>query len=306
MITRLSAIIIPVYNGEEFIATTLNSCLDQTLLAPIIVVDDQSSDKTINIVRDYQHKFPGRIKLSINKRRYGRVGCWNRCLEIFEALPYKYLKYVFAGDEILPDCIKEFEKAFSIDKNIGAVASAYEFVRPDGETSYSWHKEFQDRVITSQKATRFNLEQDGLLGAMVCHAYNKKFIKGMKFTEYLITKLDFDTILLSKSKAYYIGKVLSRFNLDSHRTFAKSISTWCNLEFSYVEARMLDQLKDMFTPIEYTQLKKQIVMNSIKNQYRFFGSKFLLDIIIATFLEIVQRFSVTYPRFWLKHVFKIG
>jgi len=295
---------IPVYNGEEFIARTLDSCLDQTLPTPIVIVDDQSSDKTVNIVRAYQRKFPGRIKLSLNNRRYGRVGCWNRCLELFEKLPYKYLKYVFAGDEILPDCIKECENAFSIDKNIGAVASAYAFIRPNGETSYSWHKEFQDRVISSREATRINLERDGLLGAMICHAYNKKFIKSMRFTEYLTTKLDFDTLLLAKSKAYYIGKVLSRFNLDSHRTFAKSISTWCNLEFAYVEAKLLEQLKAMFTPVEYIRLKKQIVKNSIKNQYQFFGSSFLLEIITSTFSEITHRFLVFYPRFWLKHVFK--
>lgn len=51
------SIIIPVYNGEAFIARCLNSALNQTIghdKYEIIVIDDCSSDHTVDIVKNYQ------------------------------------------------------------------------------------------------------------------------------------------------------------------------------------------------------------------------------------------------------------
>jgi glycosyltransferase involved in cell wall biosynthesis len=58
------SVVIPAYNSEKYIALTLESILDQDCLpAEIIVVNDQSSDSTVEIVRS----FGGSVKLlSIN------------------------------------------------------------------------------------------------------------------------------------------------------------------------------------------------------------------------------------------------
>jgi glycosyltransferase involved in cell wall biosynthesis len=46
--TQISfSVIIPVYNGEKFIAGAIQSCLQQTVLPDeIIVIDDASTDDT--------------------------------------------------------------------------------------------------------------------------------------------------------------------------------------------------------------------------------------------------------------------
>jgi len=52
-------IVIPAHNEEAFIALTLQSLVEQTLLpAKIVVVDDNSTDKTSEIVQDFALKFP--------------------------------------------------------------------------------------------------------------------------------------------------------------------------------------------------------------------------------------------------------
>lgn len=52
------SIIIPVYNVGEYIKECLDSILMQSYTdLQIIVVDDESSDNTINIVKDYENKF---------------------------------------------------------------------------------------------------------------------------------------------------------------------------------------------------------------------------------------------------------
>lgn len=52
-------IIIPAYNEEAFIALTLQSLVAQTVLpSKIVVVNDNSSDKTAEIVASFSEKFP--------------------------------------------------------------------------------------------------------------------------------------------------------------------------------------------------------------------------------------------------------
>lgn len=52
-------IVIPAHNEEAFIALTLQSLAEQTLLpAKVVVVDDNSTDKTSEIVQEFAAKYP--------------------------------------------------------------------------------------------------------------------------------------------------------------------------------------------------------------------------------------------------------
>ena len=56
---KLISIIVPAYNEEAFMALTLQSLVAQTVLpSKIIVVNDNSSDKTAEIVTSFSEKFP--------------------------------------------------------------------------------------------------------------------------------------------------------------------------------------------------------------------------------------------------------
>lgn len=52
-------IIIPTYNEERFISLTLQSLVEQTILpSKIVVVNDNSTDKTPEIISDFANKYP--------------------------------------------------------------------------------------------------------------------------------------------------------------------------------------------------------------------------------------------------------
>ena len=52
-------IVIPTYNEEQFIALTLQSLADQTVLpTKVVVVNDNSTDRTPDIVLDFVEKHP--------------------------------------------------------------------------------------------------------------------------------------------------------------------------------------------------------------------------------------------------------
>jgi len=89
------SIIIPTYNGEKYIRETIESCLSQSYNnIEIIVVDDGSTDGTVDILRSYGNK----ISLTINKTNQGIVKNLNN---ITLGLKSKY--FIFLGhDDILP------------------------------------------------------------------------------------------------------------------------------------------------------------------------------------------------------------
>lgn len=51
--------VIPTYNEEAFIGQTLNSLVQQTVVPDkIVVVNDNSTDRTADIIADFEHKYP--------------------------------------------------------------------------------------------------------------------------------------------------------------------------------------------------------------------------------------------------------
>lgn len=61
------------YNSERFIARAIDSCMSQTFQDfEICIADDASTDSTVEIIRKYQDKFPGRIKLHVQPTNMGR------------------------------------------------------------------------------------------------------------------------------------------------------------------------------------------------------------------------------------------
>jgi len=56
------SVIIPMYNAEKYISECLNSLLEQTFKNfEVIVVDDCSTDNSVEIVKNYAEKFDGRL-----------------------------------------------------------------------------------------------------------------------------------------------------------------------------------------------------------------------------------------------------
>mgnify|MGYP001057669228 CR=1 FL=1 len=284
-INSKTLIMVPVYNADKFITKTLDSCLNQTLKTEIWVVDNCSTDNTQTIVKTYQKKNT-RIKLFINDKNYGRVGNWNKCLDLFMKSKFQYIKYVFSGDEIFPECIEESEKVFNIDNEIGAIAFPYEFVNINGHKSISKHTKYLNKLFSAKEITYINLAEGMLLGAIICNVYAKKAIKDFRFDENLISKAKFDIQVLEKFKAYYLDKTLARFNLNAHNTFDDANSLFVHMEFSYIEAKEHNRISktNLFTKAENNKIEQRIIENSIKHQ-----SKFMEDITINNSIETLLK-----------------
>lgn len=90
------SIIMPVYNGSEFIHEAIDSLLAQNLPSyEFIVVDDGSTDDTLSILQEYQKKHPQFIVLS--QENSGPSAARNNALNIAKG---EFI-YFFDADDIL-------------------------------------------------------------------------------------------------------------------------------------------------------------------------------------------------------------
>ena len=126
MIKPKTLIAIPCYNCSEYISRSLDSCVVQSTKCDVVIFDNCSNDGTVKVIKKYLTLYKN-IKLIINKKNIGREENINNCLKYFEKKKYKYIKFIFSGDEIFPDCIKKSEETFNKDSKIAAVVFPYEF-----------------------------------------------------------------------------------------------------------------------------------------------------------------------------------
>lgn len=104
------SVIIPCYNGEEYIGQTLGSLLDQTRpVDEIIVVDDESDDRSMDIARSFSESvtvLPKKNGGAAKARNYGAdyaVGDALMFLDADDVLAPDVIEHLLAQLEINPD-----------------------------------------------------------------------------------------------------------------------------------------------------------------------------------------------------------
>jgi len=110
------SVIIPLYNAEKYIAECLDSILLQTFQDfEVIVVDDCSTDKSIEIVESYREKFGGRLRLARTETNSGS-GCLPRNI----GLSLAGGEYVFFADADNFMLLTALETLYTAAKENGA------------------------------------------------------------------------------------------------------------------------------------------------------------------------------------------
>lgn len=121
------SVCIPTYNGQAFLRECLDSVLAQSLADfEIVVVDDCSSDSTLDIVREYAAR-DSRIRATRNEQNRGLVGNWERCVELARG---EWIKFVFQDDVIAPRCLEKMLAAGKSGQVL--VACARDFIFEPG------------------------------------------------------------------------------------------------------------------------------------------------------------------------------
>lgn len=110
-------VIVPVYNSEHYLVNCIESIIEQTYKdLEIILVDDGSTDNSLEICQEYAKKNK-RIKV-IGKKKNGQSSARNAGLEKATG---KFISFIDSDDEISSDVFENAVNAFESDAEIDVV-----------------------------------------------------------------------------------------------------------------------------------------------------------------------------------------
>lgn len=129
------SVIVPAYNLENYIERTIRSILNQTYQdIEIIVVDDGSKDKTVNVVEKIVEQNPEKIKLI----RIPNGGVTNARLTGVEQAKGEWIGFVDGDDEIEPD-MYEFLLNNALKYRADISHCGYQMIFEDGRVNYFYN-----------------------------------------------------------------------------------------------------------------------------------------------------------------------
>jgi glycosyltransferase involved in cell wall biosynthesis len=124
------SVVIPLYNKEKYIYRTIASVLNQTVPpAEIVVIDDGSSDNSVNEVQRFNDR---RIRL-VRQQNSGEGATRNKGVA---ASKNDMVAFLDADDEWKPDFLLHIQRLVNNFPDCGAYATAYEIVDSGGSMSY--------------------------------------------------------------------------------------------------------------------------------------------------------------------------
>lgn len=132
--TPLVSICIPVFNGEATIRKTLDSILNQTYKnIEIIVMDNNSTDSTVKIVKEFGDP---RLRLIENDVFVSCNDNFNRC---FQYVNGELMAFFHADDVYLPEIISRQVETFSEYPIVGSVFTQGNVINEDDEIVAEFH-----------------------------------------------------------------------------------------------------------------------------------------------------------------------
>jgi glycosyltransferase involved in cell wall biosynthesis len=142
---------LPVYNGEEHLASALDAILAQELDDfEVIICDNASQDGTAAIARDYAAR-DGRVHYHRNPRNIGLAGNFNRTFELSGG---RYFKW-WAHDDWHPrDLLSRTIEVLEADPSAVLCATGVAIMDDDGEVFEEWRPEVD--LLTPPPHVRFH------------------------------------------------------------------------------------------------------------------------------------------------------
>lgn len=225
----LVSVCIPVYNGEKFLLEAFESVKMQTYPnMELIVSDDQSKDRSIEILHDFlgDNHFP--FKLVTNSDE-GIGKNWNNCVRNASG---KYIKFLFQDDVLFPECISNMVEMAELDDAIGLVfsdrrilmdeanAAHVNWYNANGELNQKWDSPLETGIYPGKRILKdrnlFLVKPWNKLGEPSSMLFRKLVFESVGLIDTQLIQfldLEFSLRVLSKYKFGYIQKELSGFRL---------------------------------------------------------------------------------------------
>ena len=249
------SIIVPVYNEEEYVSTCLDSLINQTLDdIEIILIDDNSTDNSLNILLDYAKKYPN-IKVYHNEKNIGQGASRNRGLSLATG---EYIGFVDSDDYIRNTMYEDMYKSVLNNNYPEVVTTEILFVKDDGYAN----RDLGFLARGKEKIINPMLDKNAVIfeSPAVC---NKIFRRDTLKDFYFVEDSLFEDIPFSYTKYMEASKVVtvSSINYFYRRDINRGVSSTNYRENSHITDifKVLDKLEsDMRNSSRYEMFKSEI------------------------------------------------
>ncbi|MEK4129136.1 glycosyltransferase [Solibacillus sp. FSL W8-0474] len=259
------------YNHENFIAEAIESFLMQktNFMFEILIHDDASTDRTPEIIKEYELKYPDLIKPILQlENQYSRGGSVNTINFInLNRAKGKYIA-VCEGDDYWTDPYKLQKQVDYMEKNIDCslcVHSGHVVAAADKTIQSSNRPNKGNKIFTVEEV----IEGGGGLFLTNSMLFPKKF--ALERNEFLdnapVGDYPYAINLSLLGKVYYIDEFMSAYRVgDSASWTAREFNSIENKKRHYAEIeKMLDNI-NVYTDFRYENV---ITKTKIKNKFYF-------------------------------------
>lgn len=256
------SICMPVYNGAKVIEPTLQSILSQSFKNyEIIIVDDNSTDNTTEIIKSFRDP---RIKYFKNKKNLGysrNLGeCRKRVTGDVDVI------CLMGQDDILgKDALLNTYNAFRVSDDIGAVTRPYFWFDKDINTPVRAKNQLnpnKDEIVTIYDKPRRIMEMIKTLDQLSGLAYRKKYID-LPFHEDVFPCHVYPFIsIFKKHPVIFLRNYNIAVRISSSQTRSKS-----SIYDKSVLQSWIDVFNNVFYEKEFERLKRYCIKNFVRVNY---------------------------------------
>lgn len=180
------SVIVPVYNVEDYIRECLDSLCYQTLVdIEIICINDGSTDKSLEILREYESKNP---KITVySQENKGLSGARNAGMKHATG---EYIYFIDSDDMLIPTAL---ERMYSVSKRRSLDILLFKLINFDDETKEKSKSRYYDMKFLKEKVGEdiFSHEDVGndlfrIAVTIQGKLFKRELIEDMQFIEGLI------------------------------------------------------------------------------------------------------------------------
>jgi len=284
MTTSKISVIIPNYNCSQWLPKVIESCLMQKYLHEIIIIDDQSTDNSWEILSRLQEQYLDIIKIYKNPQKGGN----NARNYGFSKSTGDYIQWLDADDFLLEGKFENQIKKFEENPKTDVVYSDWYMDFYDGKTNYLERKEYKYKEYND---FTYELLSDNW-SANNSYLYNREIVqklhdnKGWNTETKIAQDREYNTMAallgakFTYSKGFYC--VYNRWNVNSVSSmdFKQRLVYQLELEQKF-RAKIIDNNYSKKIKKKYLSVLNAHTMNAcfynpkltILNKFSFFNIK---------------------------------
>lgn len=248
--TPLISVIMPCYNMEKFIASSIQSVCNQTFNDwELLIVDDASNDKTADVIGRFLD-LDNRIHFGKKQTHTGIAATRNQAIGMAKG---QYLAFLDADDVWHPDKLEK-QLAFMKNQNIGFCYSAYDWIDEE-------ENELEKTIQTSGDLSYNDYLHNTIIGCSTVmvdtNITGQIIVPDFRTSEDTATWLN---ILKKGFKAYALSEVLVSYRIRKKSASSNKIKAACDLWKVYRQQEKLPFFKaaECFSSYAYHSIKKRL------------------------------------------------